>query len=87
MYAEDPHNRKVNVSPSHTITYHQTTCIYRALCICALKRGELVVASGQGIVPVAVEGDSHRSPHLVSALVSEQIIRTINLGDISRIKA
>ena len=52
-----------------------------------LNRGELVVASGQGIVPVAVEGGSHRSPRVVSALVSEQITRMISLGDISRIKA
>ena len=34
---------------------------------------ELVVAPGQGIVPVAVEGVPIKAPHVVSALVAEQI--------------
>ena len=60
----------------HTITYHHIHH-HCAICICALKRGELVVASVQGIVPVAIEGGSHRSPHLVSAL----ILRTDDKND------
>ena len=35
------------------------------------------MASGQGIDPVAIEGDSHRSPRVVSAL----ILRTDNKND------
>ena len=60
MCAEDPHNRKVNVSPSHTITYHQTIYI-SCIMHMRVKTGRTSCGLWTRYSSGSARGGSHRS--------------------------